>query len=383
LAREYPDSFRYNRIVLTYQSPTPEFSGFMFTNRLSKYAIDLVNNQQIRGWVFHTLRKTKPVTLQFYLDHDYIGEVLSSEFREDLKAQMIHPDGRCGFQFLFPPDTDFGSYTNLHIFCGGSKPLCTLSTETIPDIFMGDLPRIFFMHIPKTAGTSFNAFAQQRYPAKTTAVHIEAIPTSCWSALADTKSYLAGHVRLETIRNHFDLNTFDLYTILRQPHRHLHSHFNWIRGIASDPQSSFFQKHPDCIQALGTQLVRPKTTIKITLAHLISGLNGFELDFFDNVQTRYFLDYRPERVTEVDLERALNNFKLFTAIGLTEEYDGFTRQFCTTYKLPLLKQEMPLNKSKHKRLYDINDPEMQTILHPLVEYDLHLYEAAQSIDISA
>jgi hypothetical protein len=88
-------------------------------------------------------------------------------------------------------------------------------------------------------------------------------------------------------------------------------------------------------------------------------------------------------VTEADLERALNNFKLFTAIGLTEKYDDFTKQFCGTHKLPLLKQELPLNTSKHKRLYNVNDPEMQTALHPLVEFDLRLYEAAQSIDISS
>ncbi len=80
----------------------------------------------------------------------------------------------------------------------------------------------------------------------------------------------------------------------------------------------------------------------------------------DNCQTRYFLDYRPERVTEADLERALNNFKRFTAIGLTEEYDDFTKQFCGTHKLPLLKQELPLNTSKHERLYNVNDPEMRT-----------------------
>ncbi len=354
----------------------------MFTNRLSKYAVDIVNSQQISGWVFHRLRKTIPVTLQFYLDHTYIGEVISDEFREDLNAQMIHPDGRCGFQFPFPPDIDFASFKYLHIYCGGTKPLCTLSTETIPDILKGDLPRIFFMHIPKTAGTSFNAFAQQRYPGKTTAVHIEAIPTSCWPALAEEKSYLAGHVRLESIKNHFDLNTFSLYTIIRQPHRHLHSHLNWIRGIASNPQSSFFHKHPDCIQTLGKQLVRPKTTVKKTLEHMILGLNGFELDFFDNCQTRYFLDYRPERVTEKDLERALGNFKLFTAIGLTEKYDEFTKQFCAAHKLPHLKQDLSLNKSKHKQLYNVNDPEMQTILHPLVEYDLRLFEAAQSMDIN-
>ena len=38
-----------------------------------------------------------------------------------------------------------------------------------------------------------------------------------------------------------------------------------------------------------------------------------------------------------------------------------------------------LNKSKKKILFDVNAPEVQAILYPLVEADLKMYEAAQQL----
>ncbi len=351
----------------------------MLAHRLINYAVDRLNNQQISGWAFSKLRTNKPVRLQFYLDHSFIGETVADNFRKDLKEQKIHPDGTCGFYFHFPPETDFTTFTNLYIFCGGSKPICTFPAETIPDIFTENLPKILFMHIPKTAGTSFNGFVQQRYPAGTTAIHIESVPASNYPDLIKQRSYLAGHFRIETIKQHFDLNSFSLYTILRQPHRHLHSNFNWLRGIAANPESSAFLKHPDYIQNLGTQLHLQNTNIKHILQSLVAHPKQFELELFDNRQTRHFLDYKPHRVSEKDLEQALENFKLFSEIGLTEQYESFVQRFCTTHELPFIKQATVLNRSKFRPLYDVNEPEMQRLLNPLVRFDLRLYEMAQSL----
>ncbi|MEE4167086.1 MAG: hypothetical protein V2I35_13875 [Desulfocapsaceae bacterium] len=351
----------------------------MLEHRLKNYAVDLLNNQQIRGWVFNKLRTRQPVHLKFYLDKVFIGETVADTIRKDLKDQRIHPDGRCGFHFQFPSDTDFSRYSQLRIFTGGSKPLCTFATEAIPDVFSSDPPRIFFMHIPKTAGTSFNGFIRQRYPADTTAIHIESIPSSGYPDLIKQKRYLAGHFRIETIKQHFDLNLFSLFTILRRPQAHLHSNLNWLRGIAAHPENKHFLDHPDHIQALGLKLNHSKNSIGDILGSLVSNLKGLEIEMFDNRQTRHFLDYKPERVTEKDLQQALENLKLFSGIGLTEAYEPFVKQFCNTYNLRFIKQVVPLNTSKYRPLYNVNDSGMHDILRPLIEYDLRLYETARQL----
>jgi len=351
----------------------------MLAHRLINYTVDLLNNQQISGWAFSKLRTKKPVKLQFHLDQVFIGETVADRFRNDLKEKDIHPDGRCGFTFFFPPETEFSRYSYLNIFCGGSKPICRFPTKTIPYIFKQTLPRIFFMHIPKTAGTSFNGFVQHRYPVGSTATHIESLPDSHYPELVKQKSYLAGHFRIESIKRRFDLRSFSLYTILRQPHRHLHSSLNWLRGIAAHPKSGSFLKHPSYIQHLGTELNHPNLDIEHILRSLAAHPKEFELELFDNRQTRHFLDYKPHRIKEDDLDQALENFKLFSEIGLTEQYEAFVQRFCSTHNLPFIKQAAPLNRSRFKPLYDADEPEMQEIVHPLVQFDLRLYEAARSL----
>jgi len=351
----------------------------MFTNRFVHYAIDFINSERVSGWAFLKIKKRHPLALKFYLDKDYLGEISADESRQDLKDQSLHPDGQCGFTFTFPTGTDFSGSKYLHIYGSDGKPFCSVAAETIPQIFSDNLPKILFMHIPKTAGTSFNSYVRQRYPDGSTAIHIESLPAGTYGDLVKEKSYLAGHFRVETLRNQFDLPSFSLYTILRQPHRHLHSSFNWLRGAAASPKGSSFLNHPDYMQNLGNKLNNPNTDMKTTLKSLVSDLDGMEVELYDNRQTRHFLDYRPARVTEKDLERALENFSLFTDIGVTERYDAFLERFCKRYQLPFFKQEMPLNRSKYRKLYDVDDLEMQEILHPLVDYDLRLYEAALSL----
>ena len=349
----------------------------MFLNRLYHYSIDLVNRERVSGWIYGRFYKKRPIPLTFYLDQTEVGKTIADQYRQDMKEQLLHPDGRCGFNFTFPEDLDFDNYSKLIICRDGSRPLCSIGVESIPDIFTTTLPRVFFIHIPKTAGTSFNSFVRQRYPDGSTATHIESLPPSDYDSLRKEKYYLAGHFRIETFKEYFDPNQFQLYTIIRQPHRHLHSNFNWLRGGAERPDGDSFRSHPDYIQDLGINLGKSDANIRKIMTQLVSNPTDFESELFDNRQTRHFLSHKPQKVTEADLKEAIENLKLFTDIGLTEDYEGFLKRFCKRHGLTYIKQKVPLNRSKYQKLYDIEDPEMQQILDPLIKYDLRLYEAAR------
>jgi len=348
----------------------------MFENQRTRHAVDIVNTLGISGWALFRIFQSRKVHLQFYLDETPVGETPAENFRQDLLDHGLHKDGHCGFEFTFKKAIDTSAFKYLHIYCGGRKPLRSIPAGSIPQVFPEKLPKVFFMHIPKTAGTSFNTFVQQRYPSKSTAIHIQAIGREKYQDLFQKNRYLAGHLRLEQILDLINPDDYDLLTILRKPYRHLHSHLNWVRGVAANPKVGFFDNHPECIRKLGSKLHKGKDSIPEIVSSLVSNLDGFEIDFFDNCQTRYFLDYRPDRVTESDFKNAVHNFKYFKKIGLTEKYDQFVEEFCDIYNLSHTRQEEPLNRSKHTRLYNPEDEEMKERLEPLVQYDLLLYDAA-------
>ena len=102
-------------------------------------------------------------------------------------------------------------------------------------------------------------------------------------------------------------------------------------------------------------------------------MDGFEIDFFDNLQTRYFLDYRPDRVQADDCLAALETCRHFKRIGLTEYYDAFLRSFCEDNGFSFQARKRAFNESSLNPFYDHRADEFKEIVRPLVQTDLKLY----------
>ena len=351
----------------------------MLINHFFSCSFDILNRERLSGWIYRRFNKTRPVFLNIYLDTFRVGDILADGYRQDLMTQGLHPNGRCGFNFIFPKDIDIGHYSYLRICDHKGRQIYACPTNAIPDIFRDELPRIFFMHIPKTAGTSFNTFIRQHYPDGLVSTHIESLPESKYPELVREKCFLGGHFRLETLLKNFDPDNYCLYTIIRNPHRHLHSNLNWLRGGLTRPADEVFRNYPQNLQEFGRKLGSAHLDVKSTLGTIVNNLSEFECELFDNRQTRHFLDYKPLRVGQEDLEQAIINLRLFTDVGLTEKYEEFLKRFCLRHDLKYIKQESLYNRSRFRALYDITEVEMQRLLEPLVAYDLQLYEAAAEI----
>ena len=210
-------------------------------------------------------------------------------------------------------------------------------------------------------------------------IHIESLPPEKYSQLAESCSYIAGHLTLQKLNRYFDLSAFDSFTLIRDPHRHLHSHLNWLRGVGEHINSGFFSQHNQAVQQLAKKIKASNFSDTSEVKHFVSHLKDYELDFFDNMQTRYFLDHRPEKVSPSMLEDAENNFRFFNHIGRTEQYDRFIEKFSTIYRIPLTHQPISYNKAIEPALYDPADPAMQDILSPLTETDVMLYERVKKL----
>ena len=102
------------------------------------------------------------------------------------------------------------------------------------------------------------------------------------------------------------------------------------------------------------------------------------LIFFDNIQTRYFLGYRPDRVGEEELQEACRNTSRFNSVGLTESYERFRDKFCGLIGVSSSAQTLLSNKSDYYRLFDLSDQSIREALTPLVQFDLKLYDHVSS-----
>jgi hypothetical protein len=354
----------------------------VFTRKLFRYSIDKINGRFISGWCFHRIRKDERLTIRFVADDHYLGAVQAIEYRKDLKIKNLHPSGVCGFDFSFPDDFDPGKYRLLKLYVDKARrPLASIDCGDVEVLEPDPATSIYFMHIPKTAGSSFNAFARLCFPTGEYAPHIERLSETGRRALVGNRKYVAGHLPWGEVGPLVEGSAYSLYSLLRDPYKHLHSHLNYVRSVHANAEHDVYNeyKHNDTIKELAARLNKVNFGDDDELQYFIQGLKGFHRDFFDNIQTRYFLDYRPEKVTVEDLENAKKNILRFQLVGLTEYYHIFLDRFCLDMGLPTQSQTEKSNKSEHYYLFDYRRQTTKQILSPLVGVDLLLYQYVSQI----
>lgn len=344
--------------------------------KITPYYVDILNREYASGWCFHRLFRNSPAKIEFRQSGKRVGEAKCSLMREDLKDQGLHPTGCCGFECIFPEPLDHRSGVPLTVHINNGRiPVVEYGPEQMLEVFKPDANPIFFMHIPKTAGTSFNNYIRQYFGYGMSHTHIQTTPLERQQEMARTSHFLSGHITLEHIPTIFsDRSGVHRHTIVRQPLKQLHSHIGWVKGIALDPNGDFYRKHHSLVQQMGRDLFQTDLSNPENLKLLVENLDGFQIDFFDNIQTRYFLDYRPDRVSQADCDQAIANISRFKTIGLTESFNQYTGEFCDFYGIEQKPITSVHNPSKVTPLFDINQSTVQESLAPLVQFDLQLYD---------
>ena len=343
--------------------------------KLIPYSLDVLNQEYCRGWCYKRYNKQKPVTISFYRGANQIAQVVCDKPRTDLKELGLHPTGDCGFEVRFNGIPKSLLQQPLTIKVDKQLlPLARFSPERVPAVARELEQPVFFMHIPKTAGTTLNASVEPLFCETDVAIHIESRPNVQFSEV-ENKQYTSGHLTLERIQSLYGDHTLPrLVSIIRHPHAHLHSHFSWVKGLAIKKVQSLYQDHPECIQILSDQLNQIDLNDLESLQQIVDNLEGFELEFFDNLQTRYFLDYSVARVQEEDFRRAVENIEKFDLIGTTEQFPEFLSQFLKLSKIDHIPERKKRNSSILTPLFNIQDNRVQEIIDPLIRYDLMLYE---------
>lgn len=343
--------------------------------KLFLHHIDVVNDRYVSGWCFNRLLPNKAVTLKVYANGKILGKVRCELPRKDVAEAGLNKTGNCGFVCHFPEGALQSNTALTFSISGWPKSIITIRPDQIQPV-LTNTPPLFFMHIPKTAGTSFNNHVQSWFDHGDWHIHTETYDKEKILSLANPGVYLAGHLRLFEIKSLFpDLSTINLLALLRDPLKQLHSHLAWIKGIGLNQDGSFYHSHPQAIQDLALKMQHHEFRTPDQLSMFVGQLNGFEWDFFDNIQTRYFLNDRPDQVTAGHVDQAIGNLDLYSSVGLTEEYELFIKTVADQHGRKHQRQSSKHNKTKVTPLFDLESIEVQEALQPLVQYDQLLYNA--------
>ncbi len=355
-----------------------------------KISIDRVNTKYISGWCFARLRPHASLQLQCWAEDKLLAEARADLFREDLVELGMHPTGACGFEFVLPDEFSAEPLTRLVLKIKNSKGTLAVvdpvSSQVDYRTFHRKIPGLqhrlntltgrcaVFMHIPKTAGTSFNTAAVKMYPQGTVIAHIELLEQDKYRDLAQTCNYISGHLNFGTLKRHFQAENSDFFTIIREPYSQLHSHLKWLVQTSADQRDNYFRTNNPIIHALGSRLRSLDLDDTAGLGRFVENLSDLEAAFLDNMQTRYFLDQQVERVGRGELRQAMENSLEFKLIGTTERYQDFVAAFARLNALPVVEQGSALNRSSSADLFDHRSEEIRSLLLPLVWSDLILYE---------
>ena len=131
------------------------------------------HGNQVVGWAYQ-LRSNKIVTVRLYVNSKYIGKQRANLHYEDYTLQKLNVNHNCGFIFNIPFQLKAGDVIDIR--AGFFRSSIEDSPKTIP-VFSDHYkllehfskqeykkPKVFFLHIPKTAGTSFFSMLKKVFP---------------------------------------------------------------------------------------------------------------------------------------------------------------------------------------------------------------------------
>jgi hypothetical protein len=249
---------------------------------------------------------------------------------------------------------------------------------------MNETRRIFFMHIPKTAGSSINDWFGAVFGHGRCAFHLESRREILAQLNLDSYAHIqvaTGHFTHPEIRANLSEKEWLVITCLRNPVEHLLSHLRWLKHIG-DPNAEIVRRqHSPAIQALASQLH------EIALSD-VGGIERFIFDetsearqVFDNCQVRYLLPRIDGVVGRQDVEHALRNLEKVDFV--------FTLEQAPT-ALPLVAQCVGVeearkiqfphsNPARLREDVDLTNPTVLDFYRWLVRFDASVFLRAKEI----
>lgn len=188
--------------------------------------IDIDDGKEIRGWASNSVDANAVLLSISSSSNEEL--VIANQYRPDVRRVGLHPTGYCGFQLKVADWKD------------AEVKVKVLSVSACKDY--EPLEPVFFVHIPKTAGTSFRKAAcdflgkdaiVRDYGLKSPETS-ECVKKYCYESFdflsmhsymkAQGKALYSGHVHLSPAKAVF--SSKNIVTFVRDPVKQVVSHFN-------------------------------------------------------------------------------------------------------------------------------------------------------------
>ena len=235
--------------------------------------------------------------------------------------------------------------------------------------------KIFFLHIPKTAGSSLNQMLAENFKKRKTKVHIETDRQNNYNSVNPKKlDFISGHIRLYNVINQFSLNNFLRITILREPYDQLISHINWVKFIGADPNSTFFKGHSTPLQELSLFTKKYNFEQVKEVEKFVNELPPLGYRLFNNCQTRFLNNHQsPEVISGESATESIKTLSYFDEVGTVEHIDLFMQKIYQKMdwgKPPKIARTNELN-NRYKIPKD--SEVLRKVLAPLFKEDQQIY----------
>jgi len=281
---------------------------------------------KLSGWVIGI--ETPAVGIELIQDGQLVGEALLTIHRpRAAKIYATFPGAEhSGFIVDIPLENincELGKILIQAVFEDFKRiPLASLNLSQIS--VPNPTNKTFFIHIPKTAGSSFNKFLHTYLQGNS---HCESYLDSSqpWTFkdldFLKSQDFISGHLNIRYFNKNFKRDKYLLVTLLRNPVYQLISHVNWLAYVHQfDHNSKFYKSHPSLIKEMGYDLCERDLTNDQELVDFLLKYPGL----YQNNQSR-FVTKNGQLESDVIIEDLLN----FDLVGLTENYSNFLEKYIT------------------------------------------------------
>lgn len=264
--------------------------------------LDKITENSVSGWAMDET-KQESIKVRLIVDEKVVVSTMADIYRGDVLEAGIHSTGNCGFYLQIDDFNLLEHVSTVKVVCGDQNTELEktrfLSGNLLKEnrcqegVNSGD-DRFFYIHIPKTAGTSFRVMLYDLFHQR------EIYPNS--HELDQSPEYQV----------YFDLDRLFCLSDKMSMIKLLVGHFPFSSGsvFGQTPKYLVFLRNP--IDRTLSHLFHIKRTIPEYQNKDLEYIVESEINQITNVQVS-FLGY--------DLESAKSNLSKCSFIGLTDEFD--------------------------------------------------------------